>query len=186
MRVENRLFLVCFILAVLATLTSHSFQARGASVDLEALRGVYQRWERVMNVPRTERAQAIRFMHEIIADQAQFVVKVSNPAFKTADVENLKLTKSDYINSFVQGTNFVDNYHVAFQTLDMTEDGQGGAQAQILITERGIMKDPYALQRPGQAFESRTLCQTSHNKTEHGYVLTGGTCASTVALEESI
>lgn len=186
MRVENRLFLVCFVLAILATLSSNSFQARGASADLEALRGVYQRWESVMNAPRTERLQALTYMHNIIADNAQFVVKVSNPAFKTADVNNLKLGKQDYINSFVQGTNFVDDYHVAFQTLDMQEDGRGGAKAQILIIERGVMKDPYALNRPGQAFESRTRCETAHEKTPQGFVLTGGTCASDVSLEESI
>jgi hypothetical protein len=144
--------------------------------------------ERVLNAGNHNKLDAIRFLHRHISDDARFALTVNNPAMRGHNpAATVEMDKEAYINTFVQGTNYIDNYSVSIKTL-LTEPAPGGAEALAdeILTERGTMMNPNNLSAPGQQFVSRTRCRTRHALENGALVTRGGACHTDVVFEEII
>ena len=133
--------------------------------------------------------KAIRFMHNHIGENARFNVTVNNPLIQgNAMDQAMTLDKVRYINSYIQGTNFIDNYEMDIQTIEFVYDPSSqAAYSKEIITERGLARDPMSLyQDNGRAFVSRTVCSTRHEMKQGFVVSTGSQCHTDVSYEEAI
>lgn len=113
---------------------------------------------------RSEMQETIAFMHEHISENAVFEMSMSNETMP-ADMQgqNIKMDKADYINSFIQGTHFVDQYKVSIKTVDVqpSKDNKTAISKEIMI-EEGLILNPRNLQEEGKPFISTTSCTTLH------------------------
>lgn len=113
---------------------------------------------------RAAMQETIAFMHEHISENAVFEMSISNETMP-ADTQgqNIKMDKADYINSFIQGSHFVDKYKVSIKTVDVqpSQDNKTAISKEIM-TEEGIILNPYNLQEKGKPFISTTSCTTLH------------------------
>ncbi len=143
--------------------------------------------ERVLNSEGGKIA-VIRFLHEHISDDARFELTVNNPAMPAASgAQTFEMDKEAYINTFVQGTNFIDNYAVDIDTVQTRiEPETGEAVSEDVLVERGVMMNPYNMSAPGKLFESRTTCETRHVVEGGALISKGGICHTNVSIEEVI
>lgn len=104
------------------------------------------------------------FLHEHINDDARFKIKFHNPSLAPQDQKkSFVMNKADYINSFIQGLNYVDNYAVEIETKNI-EISEGGkkAVAEEVIIEEGTMLNPNNLLDEGFPFLSKTTCMIEY------------------------
>lgn len=177
-----------FTICLFALLTVSTPAEAGQSITKDMVTSKYQKMEALLN-DRSQIVRAIRFMHNHIGENARFDMTVNNPLI-TGAVENQAMTidKSGYINSYVQGGNFVDQYQLDIQTVafEFNEAANAAFSKEIYI-ERGVAKDPMQLfQGPGRAFVSRTTCQTRHEMKNGVLMSTGSRCHTDVSFEEDI
>ena len=136
---------------------------------------------------RANRRETVRFLHDHISETAYFRMTVDNPVLPAAyQGTPLNLSKADYINSYIQGTNFIANYSAHVETTGFSFNN-GEAVSTEVITERGEALDPMDMRTlQGRPFVSRTTCQTRHILQGEALVTTGGTCHTAVSFEQSI
>ncbi|NCC21151.1 MAG: hypothetical protein EOM26_01665 [Alphaproteobacteria bacterium] len=176
-----------------ATLTAFlvlltSLPARADDARMEAMVAEKNAEMEVILNKEGQKLAAIRFLHRHISDDAQFKLTVNNPAMPTASADRtIEMDKESYINTFIQGTNYIDRYQFSIDTLD-TKPLPGGAEAitEEILTERGVMLNPLNLNAPGRNFVSRTRCQTRHAVENGELISRGGECHTEVAFEEVI
>jgi len=179
-------FLVLALTIIALSFTSAHADAE--EITLEMVASANQKKEQLLNA-RQDRSAAIRFLHNHISDNARFKMTVNNPTMSKAHQgQKLELTKQDYINSFIQGTNFVADYEMRIQTVGFDYDnGSGTAQSTDILTERGVMLNPADLSSTnGQHFVSRTTCKTRHKLENGSLIATGSECHTDVSFEEFI
>lgn len=113
---------------------------------------------------RTNMQETIAFMHEHISENAVFDMSMSNETLPSdMPSQNIQMSKSDYINSFIQGTHFVDDYKVTIKTIDvqLANDNKTAISKEIM-TEEGVSLNPLNLKEEGKPFISTTSCTTLH------------------------
>lgn len=111
----------------------------------------------------------IAFLHEHISENAVFEMSMSNETMpKEMLNKSIKMDKTAYINSFIQGTHLIDKYKVSIKTLDVqiSPDSKTAISKEIM-TEEGVSLNPYNLQEEGKPFISTTSCTTIH-KLDNG------------------
>ena len=106
--------------------------------------------------------QTMAFLHSHISHDATFNITVQNSSMP-AEIQsnNLEMDKTDYINSFIKGLHYVDNYNINIETknINIAENGQTAIAEEITI-EEGVMLNPHNLLDSGIPFLSKTTCQT--------------------------
>lgn len=172
-------------LIFLTTATS-AFAADNKSVVLQKLiKAKNQKIEFLLNDKSTKQ-QAAAYLHEHISDKAVFTLSVLNPEL-AAGKQSFEMDKTGYINTYIQGTNFIDNYSVDIKTVNMqpTED-ENKAYSMEIMTERGTMIDPVTAGR-GKDFISQTTCRTLHSlENSEKVVAEGSECHTEVSYEENV
>ncbi len=106
----------------------------------------------------------VTFLHEHISDQALFDMSMSNATMpKDMPQQNIQMSKADYINSFIQGTHFIENYNVTIETVEVQPTGDGkNVVSKEIMTEQGLAMNPNDIKESGKAFISTTKCVTMH------------------------
>lgn len=138
---------------------------------------------------RADRAAAVQFLDDHISDDARYSMTVNNPGLPDVyQDKTLEMSKSDYINTFIQGTNFIAGYHVDIQMTDFSYDAaRGEAVSTAIMTERGAMVSPLTMNiDEGKPFISRTTCRTHHVLQNNVLVIRGGECHTDVSYEQLI
>lgn len=134
---------------------------------------------------RAEPMKKIEVLHNLISENATFEVKVDNPALNAAQNSSaIQLDKAGYINSFLMGANYVDNYSADIQTLSIKSNkGSDKATSHILLQESGTMLNPYNISERGKDFISSTQCYSVHG--EEAQILSSK-CETKISYNEQI
>jgi len=131
--------------------------------------------------------KAIKVFNSLIAENAVFEVTSENAATPDFSVKTpVKLDKTQYINSFIQGTAFVDNYSIDINVKSVQTGAKGKLVSKTVITERGELKDIRNFSAPGKPFISKTSCDIQHDETEKAMQINGATCHTSVSYESFI
>ena len=173
---------LCFVVLLAAPAQA------GNTITKQMVAEKYSQMENLLN-DRSQIVRAIRFMHNHIGENARFNITVNNPLI-TGAVKDQQMTidKAGYINSYVQGGNFVEGYNLDIKTVEFEyRPDVNAAFSKEVYTERGVAKDPMQLfQGQGRAFISRTTCQTRHEMNNGVLMSTGSSCHTDVSFEEEI
>jgi hypothetical protein len=134
-----------------------------------------------------QRLAAIQYLHNHISEDARFRLTVNNPALPIGPDQPFEMDKEMYINTYINGTNLIDNYTFDIETVSLeTNADKNEAVTEDVLTERGVMMNPYNLSAPGKPFISRTRCKT-RRAIENGQLISkGGACHTEVSFEEEI
>jgi len=113
---------------------------------------------------RAQINDTVTFLHEHISEQAVFDMSMSNATMpKDAPQANIQMSKADYINSFIQGTHYVEDYHIDIKTVEVQPtNGGNSVMSKEIMTEQGVAMNPNDIKDPGKAFISTTKCVTIH------------------------
>ncbi len=113
--------------------------------------------------------ETINFLHSNISENAEFNIQVNNPMAQTTQTkQSFKMSKADYINSFITGMHYVDKYDVDIKTSDIqiSKDQKTATVIEVMI-EEGTILNAQNLSNPGLPFLSTTTC-TKIYKIEAG------------------
>ncbi len=135
---------------------------------------------------KARKIEAAQFLHDHISNDATFTLSVNNPALADKK-QSFEMNKADYINTYIQGTNFVDNYAVHINTVKMqAADSAEKAYSVEIMTERGTMIDPATAEK-GRDFVSTTTCRTLNSLSDDNTVISEGSeCHTEISFEESV
>lgn len=106
--------------------------------------------------------QTIDFLHSHVSESAVFKVSFENTTLpKNMAQQNFEMDKAGYINSFLQGLHYVDEYNIKIDTknIEIADNGQT-AIVEESITEEGVMLNPDNVLATGIPFISNTSCKT--------------------------
>jgi hypothetical protein len=112
--------------------------------------------------------QAIAYLHDHISEDATFNIRYHNPFLPAGQQNSIVMDKKDYINSFVEGLRYVDEYNVAIRTESISESATGFTAREVM-TEEGIMRNPQDMSQ-GIPFLSETTCQTEYSLAPAGEI----------------
>ena len=128
----------------------------------------------------------MKFMHESIDENAEIYLSVNNTDMKQAEALEVKVSKSEYINSYLYGPRQVKNYHVDIMTLKVDVEGEQVKTKEIL-TETGIIMNLHDYQDKGRDFTSRTTCESQHEIVKGGKLsLTHSKCHTDILYDEAV
>lgn len=130
----------------------------------------------------------MQFLHNKVDNDAEIVMNINNPEIKEAGEIEMKLTKADYINSYLYGPRQVRNYQASIKTLDVNVDEASKAvTTKEMMTESGFMMNPNDYQDKGRSFTSYTSCTSKHDVTEDGDIrLKHSTCHTDILYDEAV
>lgn len=105
--------------------------------------------------------KTIDFLHSHVSESAIFQISFQNTSMPpNTQKQHMEMDKTDYINSFIQGLNYVDHYGIKIETKNIQIAANGKtAIAEETIIEEGIMLDPNNLLDSGIPFLSKTTCK---------------------------
>lgn len=128
----------------------------------------------------------MEFLHSTIDENAEIYLSVNNTDMKQAEAIEVKVSKADYINSYLYGPRQVKNYHVDIMTLKVDVDGERVKSKEIL-TETGVIMNLHDYQDKGRDFTSRTTCESEHAIVEGGELsLTHSKCHTDILYDEAV
>lgn len=116
--------------------------------------------------------ETILFMHDHIADNAEFQISFVNTFMNNDEKpQKIMMNKADYINSYVRGLNYIEDYKIDIETkkINISEDGTY-AVTEETITEEGSMLNPHQPSAKGVSFKTHTNC-TKLYKLKDGIAL---------------
>jgi len=105
--------------------------------------------------------KTIDFLHSHVSEQAIFQVSFENTTMPTGNTQQqFQMDKASYINSFIQGLHYVDQYNVQIDTknIQISQNGKTAIVEEIII-EEGVMLDPNNVLGSGMPFISKTSCK---------------------------
>ena len=187
------LFALTLICAVIAIMTpAHSVQNQKAAQTLlpmtqDSIAHKYQVMRESLN-NRTNRQAAIAFLDSHISKDGRFIFHTHNTiAPSNEQQQKLILDKTRYIQSFIDGTNFIDNYSIAIDVheVSIAKDGLRAISKET-ITERGIALNPFNILEDGKAFIAITTCTTHHILQDGKAMSDTANCRTTTSLEHLI
>lgn len=156
----------------------------GPRLDADMIEGKFQTMATLMN-DRQATQDAAAFFDSYVSPDAVFEMTADNPTIEQ-DIE-LTFGKNDYINSYIMGTNFVEDYQMDIKTVsvEISDDGKEAVSKEV-ITEQGVSTNPMEQNSQGQFFVSTTTCETHHALEGNKPVSTGGKCHTTTSLQDAI
>ena len=137
---------------------------------------------------RQNPAGSTQYLHDHISENAKFDLTVTNPAMpQIASDQTIKMSKQDYINSYIQGPTFITDYRIDIKTTSFTYDEKTGeARSKDIITERGTVQSHRPDAKKGKDMVSTTICNTVHTLKDGKVATTGAKCHTDVSFEESV
>lgn len=183
-----RLHFVGAIIAFISftSLMTTAYGAGSQFADMERMiKAKNSKIETLLN-DRTHKAEAARFLHNHISEDATFTLSVYNPVLPSKE-QSFEMSKTDYINTYIQGTNFVQNYNVNIDTVkfEPSKGDPNKTYSTEIMTERGTAMDPRTAKK-GRDFVSRTVCRTLNSLQDDGTVISEGSqCHTEISFEES-
>ena len=181
----HRLTIISFLLIAFASIVSHKVAHASLSVnDEKSVRDHYVKMEKVLSNRRDHEA-LVSFFHTAIHDEASFEMTFSNPAISKGQQTNLKMTKQDYINSFLVGSAQVHDYSAVVEPLEIKSEGST-ITALSLLKERGYVLNPQDQSALPQYFESQTLCKSEHVEDNGAIQVVDSHCKTNVSYESAI
>lgn len=146
-----------------------------------------QTFAKMLNA-KSEPEKLMQFMHKTIDNDAQIKMTINNPELEDAGVMEVKLSKADYINSYLYGPRQVKNYRADIQTVNVEVDESSNVvKTKDILIESGIMLDPRDHQAKGRDFTSRTTCESKHTLDENQDVqLEASVCHTDIQYPQSI
>ena len=162
----------------------NAVMADSGVITQDMVQNKYQNMEKVLN-NRSDYAQVVNFLHQHISEDAQFRLTVTNPTAPGADKSPvMEMDKKDYINSYLQGPQFIEDYSLQIETSGFEYNQQNGRATTLdIMTERGVMMSDL---NDGKPFVSRTLCRTQHGLVESKVVSLASECHTDISFEEEI
>lgn len=149
------------------------------------VRQYYDDMERVLS-DRMNYESVMKFFHEGVNDNASFMMSVENPSLSDAQKgQSFKMTKQDYINSFLIGSAGVRDYAVSVEPVQVQRVGDH-VQSVSVLKERGYVENTSDVAALPQYFESSTVCHSRHKENEGSMQLVESACKTTIANESSI
>lgn len=113
---------------------------------------------------KREPRETIQFLHNHIDEQAVFNIEMNNPTMPAAQTTNqFQMNKQDYINSFITGMHYVDDYRVSIKTqsIDIAADQKTAIVHEVML-EEGTMLNAQDPLKAGLPFSSKTNCTTRY------------------------
>jgi hypothetical protein len=178
-------FFVLFILSAFM-IPAHAGTPRAITRDMVAAQN--EAMAAALN-RRDDRLQALHFLHEAISPDAHFHLTVVNPTLPQANQgQAFDMNKEDYINSYIQGTNFISGYKMEIRTIGFSFDPASGEATSVeIMTEQGTALDPRTLAAAeGKPFISTTTCKTTRRLDGDRLVAKSGDCRTEVSFAASI
>ncbi|MEM6812450.1 MAG: hypothetical protein AAF549_08280 [Pseudomonadota bacterium] len=167
--------LVTLLLFVVMTINTPSFSHAGEQ-NIETLI-TQKNNEMEALLSKRDPRETIQFLHEQVKEGAVFNIEYRNEFMPENKADSIQLDKKDYINSFIQGTNLIDNYSVEITTQQVAINNNR-IIAKEITQEEGTMLDPVTLDN-GIPFVSKTTCITEYViennqnlKTQNGHCIT--------------
>ena len=182
----TRIFYTCLlILLPTVSMAQDAFIASLRQDPEQSVRQYYHDMERVLS-NRMEYDAVMKFFHQGVNDQASFTMTVDNPSMTSAQQgQSFKMTKQDYINSFLIGSAGVRDYSVSVEPVNIRAIGDE-IQSVSVLKERGYVENPSDFAALPQYFESRTVCHSQHKDNNGTVQLTESECQTTISHESSI
>jgi len=174
------------IFTLLLTLSQPGQSAEEANVDQQEVQQKFDTLE-VLLSGKKDPQKAIKIFNSLITENAVFEVTSENAATPDYSVNKpVKLDKTQYINSFIQGTAFIDNYSIDIKVKSIQSEPDGKLVSKTVMTERGELKDIRNFSAPGKPFISRTACDIEYNGRKKELQIEGATCHTSVSYESLI
>lgn len=108
--------------------------------------------------------ETINFLHSNISDDATFQIEVNNLTREAISANhNFQMNKKDYINSFINGMHYIDEYDVSIKTtnIDIAPNQKTAIVTEVMI-EEGVILNAQNLNNPGMPFLTKTTCSTTY------------------------
>ena len=180
---SKALLRVCFSVCLLFSVP---VMADEGDVFIKDIQSNAKRFESLLNQKSDERA-LINFMHNAISHNADIHVSVDRPQTMHPVPESLKLSKEDYINSFVLGPRMIQNYHASITQSDFRYDAAKGiVHVKETLKETGLQPNPQNVNDSGQDFETITACAATYTVTGNEPLLTSSDCKTVIAFEQGV
>ena len=187
------LFALALIWAVIIVITpvnsvqSQTISQASQPITQESITLKYQIMRESLN-DRSNRQAAIAFLDSHVSTKGRFIFHTHNTIAPTSEQkQKFVLDKTRYIQSFIDGTNFIDNYSITIDVHEVSIEEDGlQATSQETITERGIALNPFNMLEDGKAFIAITTCTTRHVLQDDKAVSDTADCRTTTSLEHLI
>lgn len=185
----TRLYFIYMIgLLISLSFSANHSHAKDTTITARQVQAYNNTLAKTLNQKNMDIENTLNILHQAIAEDARFLMTIDNPTLpETARQKPLAFSKTDFINSFVQGTNYIDHYRIDITSQDIEPHPEDGyVISHDLYVERGTMKNPHNPSEKGRDFVSRTTCQTVFTKDGGKLIADGGTCHTDMSFEESI
>lgn len=128
----------------------------------EKIGKIYKEFATILNDQGQPEA-IMDFLHEKVAQDANFTMKISNPDEDNGKGTQAVLSKADYINSYLYGPRMIDGYNVSIN-VESTESlpEKGSWVSRVTFVESGSIKSPYDIKVKPRPFSSFTTCDSVH------------------------
>ena len=182
---------VNILIATVAIFTSFAIApaSQSTSKDDTAQR-IEQTYEQIRQLlsDRGNYREVAGLFHTLIDDQARFTMTLRDDLAPGRDAaQRFTLTKTDYINSYLQGMSFVQDHDLEVQIKDvaLAHDGQS-ATVKETITETGMSVDPVNPKTVQRPFITVHECETKYDVSGKSLKIKGSSCVSTIHASENI
>jgi len=157
-----------------------------AKISVEAqIKEDLQTMETVLN-NKSDVQKLLTFFHTFIDESANFDISVQNPTLpENMQANSFSMNKEQFINSFLQGTQNIQNYSVSVNVEKVVQNQDKVTSAHTLI-ERGVVSNPMDPTETGKAFISETKCLSNYDANAKTIAVKDSMCKTTVSFEEEI
>jgi len=179
----KHLFLTVMVFGMAQAVSIAPTMAQSDVITEDMVAQKYSQLEKVLN-NRADYMSAVKFLHTHISDDAKIRVTVSNPvANNAAKSPAMEMSKEAYINTYLQGTQFVEGYQMDIEMAGFEYDPQSQSAATLeIMTERGEVKGL----NESKAFVSKTMCRTEHKLQGDAVVAMASQCHTDISFEENV
>lgn len=184
----DRLLTTIFIagILILSTFASKNVEARNQTQTIEEkVKRTASTFEAMLNA-KSDPEELMEFMHNTISNDVQITLIINSPEEKqTTEIER-KLTKAEYINSYLYGPRQVENYHASIKTMDINVGADNKTvTSKEIMTESGTIKNPHNYKDKGREFISRTVCNLQRTlDSRDNLILQLSTCKTEISYPE--
>ena len=180
------LALIVCVIAVIGSLNNADATLQNQELVMK-IKADNEKFTKMLNAKSNPEA-LLQFLHNKVDNDAQIVMSINNPEIKEAGDIEMKLTKADYINSYLYGPRQVKNYQASIKTLEVDVDTDNSAvKTKERLTESGMMLNPNDYQDKGRPFTSYTTCESQHSVDEEGDIkLKSSKCHTDILYEEAV
>jgi hypothetical protein len=176
--------IVLIAVACMVVCVSVSLKAQASNnLDLHTL--VVEKNQQMEKLLQNRDAKAtINFLHNLVQENAVFDIELDNPTLtKKIGKNTIKIGKVDYINSFIQGLSYIDDYKVKINTNDIKVSAdKKSVEVTETMVEHGVIKrnkDPVS-------FNSKTTCVATYLVDESTLSYSKASCKTVTGATNTI